>query len=172
MLLTYYENEADHSPRLILKEVEVINDHLRGGSEAAYIPISKTIAIKMYKDKDKDKARIALKCQQEAFEHNIGPDILSKLKGFIFTPRVAKEEYYVYTYTNESCMGYGYYTQIVDTIGVYERMSADEETDLLALLEKIKNLSYVPQDIRANNLGYIEDNLVMIDFGFLTTQVE
>jgi len=150
---------------------------VKSGVEATFIPIDEFEGLKLYAKES--CAVMARDYQLEAFGCEVGPEVLSDIVKIEFPMNYIMStcgvHYAIKTYFKfASYCAWGYHTQLADTQKV-ERKHDNHEClmkymdDENTMLEKCRELSYIPKDVHENNVGYIGDTLVLIDFGYAST---
>lgn len=147
------------------------HDEIRNGVECVYMPVDADRGLKLYKYRD--DALNALESQAVASKYQIGPDVLSALMEFLF-PIGSERDAPVIKGFFQQGIAYGYYTVKVDTQKAKEIYRENLER-FDNLIDELKNriaganLNFPIHDLHNNNIGYIGDMLVAIDFGWHTT---
>lgn len=173
--IVYLEKEeqatADIYHRKLAHFSGLKHDEIRNGIECVYMPVDADRGLKLYKYRD--DALNALESQAVASKYQIGPDVLSALMEFLF-PIGSERDAPVIKGFFQQGIAYGYYTVKVDTQKAKEiyRENQDRFDNLIDELKNRiagANLNFPIHDLHNNNIGYIGDMLVAIDFGWHTT---
>ena len=145
---------------------------LNAGVECIFIPFNDKCGIKMYacfKD-----GKNAMECQQLAHHARVAPEVHGELMEFVF-PLGSKDKLVKQFFGRENKgKAYGYYTQRANLSRVtHHEYNEDfhKEPDYILMDNKIKmaNLPFSISDTHSHNVGYIGDDMVVIDFGWHTT---
>jgi hypothetical protein len=175
-MFEYYESEPlpdnvnikygqpDHHMAYFRKRILLNDNQTDYGVEAVFFSINDHEGVKLYRCvKDGKRAR---DCQEEAHGFGLGPKVRSALLEFIFPFGADKEFRQIRRFPLGKA--YGYYTQLADM----ERMTNGQDyEDAIEELRTncMESLSFSCCDLHSRNVGWIDDRLVMIDFGFATT---
>ena len=172
-MLEYYESGAipdiDNAiaVRLTYARQRVIVDKqdINWGVEAVYVPVNAKRGLKLYRSiKD---GKLARECQEEAAGFELGPEVLSPLCEFIF-PVGTKIYAPIIADRFQTGKAYGYYTQLADTKRVPLDITESVQFELLRA-DCMEKLSFGIGDFHSTNVGFIDNRLVVIDFGWHTT---
>ncbi len=171
-MIQYLEKDVVSNMYHLKSTKETSDNHkCTNGSECVFLPVDEFTGLKVYRGQE--YAKTACLCQTEAHSYEIGPEVLSDIKEFIFPISSGKSEYSIQNMFYKNAKVYGYYTQLADTKKVGNVLNEIIIADVTKLKNKCReHLSWIPQDVRDCNVGYIGDRLVLIDFGELTTRVE
>jgi len=160
MILHYLERNGDSKTFIHKQAVYKDRDSIKAGIEAFFIPVSDTVGLKLYADKD--SCQRAFAAQQEAYEKGFGPQVIGDMVELEF-PRQNFEElmtrYRTFLYHCPERRGYGYYTEIAD-------MEFIVRGERQAFVRHARTmLSYPLNDMHCNNIGRLRGRLVVVDFG-------
>lgn len=151
--------------RGFITEVNSLNDP-DGGCEAVFIQISPRVGIKGYEDKN--DARTALKKQTKAHEIGIAPKVLSEIIEIIMPVGGTTLGYTPTRYQkNAHRRLFGFKTQVATRVGDVDYDK--NRTRINTIEKKLKRLRLDTGDMHYNNLGWIGNKLVYIDFGLEST---
>ena len=151
------------SPSLFGLPVFRIIGKVKSGCECFFVKINKTKGIKLYRNKK--ECEYACRRQHRAYKHGIGPKCDLDVNGYLFKRTL---EFSVYNLRLPCYPGFifywGYVTDIALPCKYFNHFQEDE------LQEKyIKVFGREYDDICKVNCGYYNGNLVIVDFGSLSS---
>lgn len=148
-----------------LKPVKVVSKP-KGGTEAVFVQISKTQGIKAFETMT--EATRSHERQSKAWAVNVAPKVCSRVFEIVMPvggTHMARE----YCYTAHKIVNrkkmtrrmYGYETQVATRVGDFD-FESRKYSNLCSAFEK---LELDASDLHEENVGWIGDRLVCIDFG-------
>jgi hypothetical protein len=162
----YLQNEPN-----IFKKVSIPSSpNIACGIEAFFFPINSKRGLKCYNSRV--NANNAFKRQQKAFINQIGPKVLSKKVFKIIFPvnfdSIIKrniDKSYFLDFFKYNSIGYGYFTEIVQTFKRDRGFTNKEYHELSVKINDVFPRLNLEDDLHFGNLGRIKGKLVCIDFG-------
>ena len=136
----------------------------KAGCECLYLQISPTVAIKIYSTLA--KAQFAHKRQSKAYKAGIAPKVLSTVSSCSLhnlNQDIQYELEYIFK-SDYHRTGFFYKTQVAKTKNI-----KNLQRNLNHIINIFQRFKWRASDIRIDNVGYVNDKLVAVDFGQITT---